>query len=63
VGSGGAGLYNFTAVSPYIVDQIAGHGFLNVEINSSSKESKLTGTFIENIDVNTKDQFSITKQK
>jgi Calcineurin-like phosphoesterase len=63
VGSGGAEIYNFTAVSPFIVDQIAGHGFLNVDINSTSKESILTGTFIENTDMNKKDQFIITKQK
>jgi hypothetical protein len=63
VGTGGAEVYNFNAVSPYVVEQVAGHGFLNVDINTSSKESKLTGMFIENSDMNKKDQFSITKEK
>jgi calcineurin-like phosphoesterase family protein len=63
VGTGGAEVYNFTAVSPYVVQQLEGHGFLNVDINSTSKESILTGTFIENTDMNKKDQFSIIKQK
>jgi hypothetical protein len=63
VGTGGAEVYNFTAVSPYVVQQLEGHGFLNVDINSTSKKSKLTGTFIENTDLNKKDQFSITKEK
>ena len=63
VGSGGAEIYNFTAVSPYVVEQIADHGFLNVDINTSPKETKLTGTFIENTDMNNADHFIIIKEE
>jgi Calcineurin-like phosphoesterase len=63
VGTGGAELYNFTAKLPHIVEQFEGHGFLNIDINSSAKELKLLGTFYENIDMNEKDHFSITKEK
>jgi predicted phosphodiesterase len=62
-GTGGAELYNFTGILPHIVEQFESHGFLNVDINSSSKELKLVGTFYENTDMNKKDHFSITKEK
>jgi hypothetical protein len=63
VGTGGAELHNFTGIVPHIVEQLESHGFLNVDINSSSKELKLVGAFYENTDMNEKDRFSITKEK
>jgi hypothetical protein len=63
VGTGGAELQNFTGIAPHIVEQLESHGFLNVDISSSSKELKLVGTFYENTDMNKKDHFSISKEK
>ena len=45
------------------MEQFQSHGFLNVDIESSEKESKLLGTFYENINLDKKDQFVITKEK
>jgi hypothetical protein len=63
VGTGGAELHNFTGKAPYIAEQFESHGFLNVDIASSNRELTLLGTFYENMDMNKKDHFSITKQK
>lgn len=63
VGTGGAELHNFSGIAPFIAKQFESHGFLNVDINSSSKELKLLGMFYENTDMNKKDHFSIIKKK
>lgn len=63
VGTGGAELHNFTGNVPYVIEQFESHGFLNVDIESSKKESKLLGTFYENTNLDKKDQFVITKEK
>lgn len=62
VGTGGAELHNFTGKRSYIAEQFDSHGFLNVNINSTDDESKLTGTFYENTDLHERDQFTISKQ-
>ncbi|CAN5518286.1 hypothetical protein BH18THE1_BH18THE1_03530 [soil metagenome] len=62
-GTAGAELHNFTGKYPYIVEQFASHGFLNVDINSSEDELKLSGTFYENDGMQKKDHFSISKNK
>jgi hypothetical protein len=61
VGTGGAELYNFTGTVPYIANQFAGHGFINVDIASSKKELTLSGTFYENTNLDKIDHFIITK--
>ena len=63
IGTGGAELHNFAGTVPYVIEQFASHGFLNVEIKSSKKDLKLSGTFYENMNMNKKDQFVITKKK
>ena len=63
IGTGGAELHNLTGTVPYVIEQFASHGFLNVEIKSSKKDLKLSGTFYENMNMNKKDQFVITKKK
>jgi calcineurin-like phosphoesterase family protein len=61
VGTGGAELYNLTGTVPYVANQFAGHGFINVDIASSKKELTLLGTFYENTNLNKIDHFIITK--
>ncbi len=61
LGTGGAELYNFTGTVPYIANQFAGHGFINVDIASSKKELTLSGTFYENTNLDKIDHFIITK--
>jgi hypothetical protein len=63
IGTGGAELHNFTGTVPYVIEQFADHGFLNVGIENSKKELKLLGTFYENTNLNKKDQFVIRKTK
>ena len=63
LGTGGAGLHNFTGTVPYVVAQFASQGFLNVDIKSSKKDLMLSGTFYENMNLTKKDQFVITKKK
>ena len=63
LGTGGAGLHNFTGTVPYVVAQFASQGFLNVDIKSSKKDLMLSGTFYENMNLTNKDQFVITKKK
>ena len=63
IGTGGAELHNFTGTVPYVIEQFASHGFLNVDVKSSKKDLRLFGTFYENMNMNKKDQFVITKKK
>lgn len=63
VGTGGAELHNFTGTVPYVIEQFEDHGFLNVDINSSKKILRLSGTFYDNTNMNKKDQFVITKKE
>jgi hypothetical protein len=63
VGTGGAELHNFTGTRPFIVQQFASHGFINVDIGGTNKELKMIGTFYENTGSNEKDFFSISKNK
>jgi len=63
VGTGGAELHNFTGTRPFIVQQFASHGFINVDIEGTNKESKMIGKFYENTNMNEKDYFSISKKK
>ena len=63
VGTGGAELHNFTGTRPFIVQQFASHGFINVDIEGTHKESKMIGKFYENTNMNEKDYFSISKKK
>jgi hypothetical protein len=60
LGTGGANFYNFTGQSPYIVKQLLGHGFLNVDVIDNG--SKLVVTFYENTGV-TLDHITISKTK
>ena len=63
VGTGGSELHNFTGTVPYVIEQFASHGFLNVDIKSSKKDLRLSGTFYENMNLTKKDKFVITKKK
>jgi calcineurin-like phosphoesterase family protein len=61
IGTGGAGIYNFTGISPFIAKQYAGYGFINIDLANSKKETTLLGTFYENTNLNKIDHFIITK--
>ena len=62
VGTGGAELYDFIGTVPYVIEQFESHGFLNIEIKNTKKETTLLGTFYENENSNEKDHFSLTKK-
>ena len=61
VGTGGAEIYNFTGISPFVAKQFAGYGFINIDLANSKKETSLLGTFFENTNLNKIDHFIITK--
>jgi hypothetical protein len=60
VGTGGASLYPFTGQAPYVANQYAIFGFLNVDVINDG--TTLKGKFYSNNETTTiKDQFTITK--
>jgi len=60
VGTGGASLYPFTGQAPYVANQYAIFGFLNVDVINDG--TTLRGKFYSNNETTTiKDQFTITK--
>mgnify|MGYP001289204800 FL=1 len=61
VGTGGAKIYNFTGISPFVAKQFAGYGFINIDLANSKKETSLLGTFYENTNLNKIDQCLIAK--
>ena len=64
VGTGGASVYPFIGQAPYIANQYAGFGFLNVDVTNNG--TTFSGKFYANDGVGSgttvvKDQFTITK--
>jgi len=59
VGTGGKDLYNFTGQKPFVIEQFARHGFVNVEVTDNG--NSLTSTFYENREMKDEDHFSIIK--
>jgi hypothetical protein len=60
VGTGGAHQYDLLGKAPYIVTQFQRFGFLNIDILDNG--TRLVGTFIDDRDGQSKDQFTITKK-
>jgi hypothetical protein len=61
VGTGGASIYPFTGQAPYIANQYAGFGFLNVDVTNNNNGTTFNGKFYANDGITIKDQFTITK--
>lgn len=62
VGTGGESFYPLLGKSYYVATQLDRFGYLNVQIDNGNPHTSLTGTFLDNIGSEMRDQFTIEKQ-